>query len=247
VHARGGIRPEDAVDILRRIPHFGDFPSFLSLARDRLSCWPNSPIEPWEGSSPMSETMSRLPELPDAEFDATGALDGLLAHVGLSAADAGGRMMFAGHDPIIPARHRLAAAIGIPMMGNAVAAAAMHRHRGGPAQDLHLDLRQAVHHINPSYGWYPETRLCVATVGSGAANLFVTMQLHKLSTLDAVIHRLLDEFPGAAVLDTRVVLRSVKSWGRLLGPDRHAQAIVPVDLWAPARPQQIDMVGRANS
>jgi crotonobetainyl-CoA:carnitine CoA-transferase CaiB-like acyl-CoA transferase len=103
----------------------------------------------------MSETMSSQPELPDAEFDATAALDGLLADVGLSAADAGGRVMFAGNDPIIPARHRLAAAIGIPMMGSAVAAAAMHRHRGGPAQDLHLDLRQAVHHINPSYAWEP--------------------------------------------------------------------------------------------
>ena len=94
---------------------------------------------------------------------------------------------------------------------------------------------------------YPETRFCVATVGSAAANLFVTMQLHKLSALDAVLHRLPAEFPGVEVLDTRVVLRSVKSWGRLLGPDGHAQAIVPVDLWAPARPQQIDMVGRANS
>ncbi len=31
----------------------------------------------------------------------------------------------------------------------------MHRHRGGPAQDLHLDLRQAVHHINPSFAWKP--------------------------------------------------------------------------------------------
>ena len=103
----------------------------------------------------MRETMSLLPELTDAEFDATGALDGLLADVGLSAADAGGRVTFAGQDPIIPSRHRLAAAIGIPMMGNAVAASAMHRHRGGPGQDLHLDLRQAVHHINPSYAWEP--------------------------------------------------------------------------------------------
>ena len=103
----------------------------------------------------MNETVSLLPELPDTEFDATAALDDLLADVGLSAADAGGRVTFAGQDPIIPARHRLAAAIGIPMMGNAVAAAAMHRHRGGPGQDLHLDLRQAVHHINPSYAWEP--------------------------------------------------------------------------------------------
>ncbi len=100
----------------------------------------------------MNETVSLL---PNTAFNATAALDDLLADVGLSAADAGGRVTFAGQDPIIPARHRLAAAIGIPMMGNAVAAAAMHRHRGGPGQDLHLDLRQAAHHVNPSYAWEP--------------------------------------------------------------------------------------------
>jgi hypothetical protein len=36
-------------------------------------------------------------------------------------------------------------------------------------------------------------------------------QPHKLSALDAVISRLVAEYPGVAVLDTRVVLRSVKS------------------------------------
>jgi DNA-binding Lrp family transcriptional regulator len=80
---------------------------------------------------------------------------------------------------------------------------------------------------------YPETRFCVAVIGGGAANLFVTMQLHNVSDLDAVIHRLSAEHPGVAVLDTRVVLRSVKSWGRLLGLDGRAQHVVPVDLWAP--------------
>lgn len=79
---------------------------------------------------------------------------------------------------------------------------------------------------------YPETRFCVAIAG-GAANLFVTMQMHKVADLDSVIHRLQAEYPGVAVLDTRVVLRSVKSWGRLLGRDGRAQEVVPVDLWAP--------------
>jgi DNA-binding Lrp family transcriptional regulator len=79
---------------------------------------------------------------------------------------------------------------------------------------------------------YPETRFCVATVG--AADLFVTMQLHKLSDLDGVMNRLQAEYPGVTVLDTRVVLRCVKSWGRLLGADGHARAVVPVDLWAPS-------------
>jgi DNA-binding Lrp family transcriptional regulator len=80
---------------------------------------------------------------------------------------------------------------------------------------------------------YPETRFCVAVIGGGAAHLFVTMQLHNVSDLDPVIRRLSADHPGVAVLDTRVVLRSVKSWGRLLGLDGRAQHVVPVDLWAP--------------
>jgi DNA-binding Lrp family transcriptional regulator len=83
---------------------------------------------------------------------------------------------------------------------------------------------------------YPETRFCVAAVGDGVENLFVTMQLHALSSLDDVISQLIASYPGVTVIDTRVVLRSVKSWGRLLGPDGHAHEIVPVDLWAPAKP-----------
>lgn len=82
---------------------------------------------------------------------------------------------------------------------------------------------------------YPEIRFCVAIVGGGAANLFCTMQVHNVAAYHAVMTRLLDEHPGVAVLDTRVVLRSVKSWGRLLGPDGRAHEIVPVDLWAAAR------------
>lgn len=48
-------------------------------------------------------------------------------------------------------------------------------------------------------------------MGAGVANLVVTMQIHKLSALDAVISQLIAEYPGVAVLDTQVVLRSVKS------------------------------------
>jgi DNA-binding Lrp family transcriptional regulator len=80
---------------------------------------------------------------------------------------------------------------------------------------------------------YPETRFCVAVTGAGPADLFVTMQLHNVSDLDPVIRRLSAEHPGVTVLDSRVVLRSVKSWGRLLGLDGRVNDVVPVDLWAP--------------
>jgi crotonobetainyl-CoA:carnitine CoA-transferase CaiB-like acyl-CoA transferase len=90
-----------------------------------------------------------------AGFDPLVALDELLWGVGLAAAETGGTVSFAGRDPILPAAHRLGACIGIPITACAVAAVAFHRHRGGPAQDLALDLRQAVHGINPGAFWHP--------------------------------------------------------------------------------------------
>jgi crotonobetainyl-CoA:carnitine CoA-transferase CaiB-like acyl-CoA transferase len=89
------------------------------------------------------------------DFDPVGALDDLLTDVSLSRTASGGSVSFAGEDPIVPAAHRLGACIGVPLMAGAVAAVAFHRQRGGPAQDLHLDLRQAVHTINPGAFWHP--------------------------------------------------------------------------------------------
>src|SRR6202034_2804887 len=89
------------------------------------------------------------------DFEPLVPLDDLLSAVGLSPGAAGGDVAFAGEDPILPAAHRLGACIGVPMMAAAVAAVALHRHRGGPGQDLELDLRQAVHGINPGAFWHP--------------------------------------------------------------------------------------------
>ncbi len=114
----------------------------------------------------MTSLAKQIPQNPDLSAaaaarqtvtasDPLAPLDELLSTVGLSREQAGGTVSFAGEDPIVPAAHRLGACIGIPMMANAVAALALHRLRGGPAQDLHLDLRQAVHSINPSAFWHP--------------------------------------------------------------------------------------------
>jgi crotonobetainyl-CoA:carnitine CoA-transferase CaiB-like acyl-CoA transferase len=92
---------------------------------------------------------------PAAAFDPLTALDDLLSTVSLARAATSGAVSIAGQDPILPAAHRLGACIGIPIMANAVAAVAFHRHRGGPEQDLELDLRQAIHGINPGAFWHP--------------------------------------------------------------------------------------------
>ncbi len=92
---------------------------------------------------------------PPADFDPVDAVDDLLSAVGLSRTEIGGSVSFRGQDPILPAAHRLGSCIGVPLMAGAVAATAFHQHRGGPTQDLHLDLRQAVHTINPGAFWHP--------------------------------------------------------------------------------------------
>ncbi|MBN7321812.1 Lrp/AsnC family transcriptional regulator [Mycobacteroides abscessus] len=81
---------------------------------------------------------------------------------------------------------------------------------------------------------WPETRVCAEIIG-GAADLFITVQLHSPTALEAVLTRLHRTFPTLTVLGRRVVLRHVKSFGRLLDSTGHAHGVVPVDLWAPTR------------
>lgn len=75
--------------------------------------------------------MNRQPDSRYSAFDPLAELDDLLSPIGLSSTAAGGSVSFAGQDPILPARHRLGAAIGIPMMANAVGVNA-HRKRQHP-------------------------------------------------------------------------------------------------------------------
>jgi crotonobetainyl-CoA:carnitine CoA-transferase CaiB-like acyl-CoA transferase len=105
-------------------------------------------------SSP-HEISASMPGDRHSEFDPLDALDGLLSGVGLSRAEAGAVVSLTGQDPILPSAHRLGACIAVPMMAGAVAAVAFHRQRRGPAQHLALDLREAVHAINPGAFWHP--------------------------------------------------------------------------------------------
>jgi crotonobetainyl-CoA:carnitine CoA-transferase CaiB-like acyl-CoA transferase len=105
--------------------------------------------------NPHSATSASTPETRRCEFDPLASVDDLLSELGLDRAGAGAAVSFDGQDPILASKHRLGACIGVPQMAGAVAAVAFHRHRGGPAQDLHLDLRQAVHTINPGAFWHP--------------------------------------------------------------------------------------------
>ncbi|MEU6187671.1 Lrp/AsnC ligand binding domain-containing protein [Nocardia sp. NPDC047038] len=87
---------------------------------------------------------------------------------------------------------------------------------------------------------WPTTRICMSTVGT--ANLMVMSQVHQVRDLSDILDRIRDHLPRATVVDQRLVLRPVKSWGRLLDNDGRAAGVVPVDPWAAAT-----AAGRAGS
>lgn len=89
--------------------------------------------------------------LTTAEFDLMGALKDVLAGVGLSIEDAGGSVNCTGADPVVKSPLRIGAAASIGLLGKSIAAAAIHRWRGGPGQDIAVDLRRAPHRLCPFY------------------------------------------------------------------------------------------------
>ena len=88
-------------------------------------------------------------------FDINAEFRSVMRELGLSPEDTGGRITFVGEDPIFPSVHRLGASISIPIMAAAAGIADIWRQRTGRGQDLTLDLRKAIHGINPGYKFMP--------------------------------------------------------------------------------------------
>lgn len=86
-----------------------------------------------------------------ADSDLHGALDAVLAGVNLSSSDAGGNVSYVGMDPVLKSPLKIGSAATIGLLAKSVAAAAMHRWRGGPGQDISVDLRQTPHRLSPFY------------------------------------------------------------------------------------------------
>jgi crotonobetainyl-CoA:carnitine CoA-transferase CaiB-like acyl-CoA transferase len=78
-----------------------------------------------------------------SDFDFHEGVNRVLADVGMSAADCGGKLTFYGQDPIVPSRIRFATMAGIGLAAKTIAAAAVWRDRTGQGQDVHVDVRKA--------------------------------------------------------------------------------------------------------
>jgi crotonobetainyl-CoA:carnitine CoA-transferase CaiB-like acyl-CoA transferase len=78
------------------------------------------------------------------EFNLHRGVNEVLADVGLTTADSGGKLTFFGQDPILPSRIRFGTMAAIGMAARSVALAALWRQATGEGQDIALDVRKAL-------------------------------------------------------------------------------------------------------
>jgi crotonobetainyl-CoA:carnitine CoA-transferase CaiB-like acyl-CoA transferase len=78
------------------------------------------------------------------EFDLHQGVDQVLADIGMTAADSGGKLTFYGRDPILPSRLRFGTMASIGLAARSVALAALWRQATGEGQDISVDVRKAL-------------------------------------------------------------------------------------------------------
>jgi crotonobetainyl-CoA:carnitine CoA-transferase CaiB-like acyl-CoA transferase len=78
------------------------------------------------------------------DFDLHRGVNEVLAAVGMTTADSGGKLSFYGADPILPSPHRFGTMAALGMAARSVALAALWRQATGEGQDISLDVRKAL-------------------------------------------------------------------------------------------------------
>jgi hypothetical protein len=91
----------------------------------------------------MLQTKLRIPAT-SPEFDFHSAVDQVLADVGLTGRDSGGKLTFYGRDPIVPSSFKLGAMAAVGLAARSVALAALWKSQTGEGQDIHVDVRKAL-------------------------------------------------------------------------------------------------------
>src|SRR6516165_10072124 len=79
-----------------------------------------------------------------SDFDLHRGLNEVLANVGMTTSDSGGKLTFYGADPILPSPHRFGTMAALALAAKAVGVAALWRDRTGEGQDITLDVRKAL-------------------------------------------------------------------------------------------------------
>src|SRR5216684_1789962 len=79
-----------------------------------------------------------------SNFDLHGAVNQVLNDVGLSTADAGGKLAFYGSDPILQSPIKFGTMAAVGLAARSVAVAALWRQATGEGQDISVDVRKAL-------------------------------------------------------------------------------------------------------
>src|ERR1700737_343752 len=103
----------------------------------------------------MTTTSTTTTSRTSRGFDVDAHFRSVMDDLGLSPEDTGGTITFVGEDPIFPSAPRRGAWLGGPIMAGAAGIANIWRQRTGRGQDLSIDLRKAIHGINPMYKFMP--------------------------------------------------------------------------------------------
>ncbi len=83
--------------------------------------------------------------LTSSEINLVQETDDVLATIGASVGDSGGKLSFYGADPIVKSVLRVASMPAIALAAKAVMIAKIWKMRTGHAQDIHVDVRKALH------------------------------------------------------------------------------------------------------
>jgi len=78
------------------------------------------------------------------EFDLHAETNAVLKDIGLTTADAGGKLTFYGRDPILPSPIRFGTLAAVGLAARSVALAALWRQTTGEGQDISVDVRKAL-------------------------------------------------------------------------------------------------------
>lgn len=121
----------------------------------------------------------------DSHADLLKVVDNLLFEAGVDRQELGGKLTFAGLDPIRPTVLKVGAAGAAVVAANAVVSALLYKERTGESQDIHVDLRQA--YVNHSK-WQDTLVDCVTVNGQSrlmGPNAFgENLNFHLLPTRD---------------------------------------------------------------
>ena len=100
-------------------------------------------------ASNLGEAARATAQPESSSFDIDKSFAQFMQDISGTPADGGGAVTFTGRDPILRSHFRLGACMAIPAMAGGVGAAAVWRERTGQAQELSIDLRQALYGIAP--------------------------------------------------------------------------------------------------